>query len=56
MLHFTQIGVKIMLVPFTTSLSQQASFKCPISGNDLTEFEVCKPANLLLTFAKKGTT
>ncbi|PIL23970.1 hypothetical protein GSI_13721 [Ganoderma sinense ZZ0214-1] len=34
-----KIGVKIMLVPFTTSLSQQASFKCPISSNDITEFE-----------------
>lgn len=33
-----KIGVKIMLVPFTTSLSQQASFACPI-GNDATELE-----------------
>ncbi|KAI1795906.1 hypothetical protein LXA43DRAFT_1164044 [Ganoderma leucocontextum] len=48
-----KIGVKIMLVPFTTSLSQQASFACPL-GNDAQELEVRRSVDLLRTFAEKS--
>lgn len=43
-----------MLVPFTTSLSQQASFACPI-GNDAQELEVRKSASPPCTSADNHT-
>ena len=33
------MGIKVMLVPFTTTITQKASFACPL-GNDASEFEV----------------
>ncbi|TBU50744.1 hypothetical protein BD309DRAFT_879424 [Dichomitus squalens] len=33
-----KVGVKVMLVPFTTTITQKASFACPL-GNDASQFE-----------------
>ena len=35
-----QVGLRIMLIPISTTVTQQASFRCNL-GSALSQFEVC---------------